>query len=56
MKLRKMVAMLLVGTMAVSGSAMTAMAEEKEVGEVTVADGLACDMSDMTIAFIYQDL
>lgn len=54
MKIRKLTAMLLAGAMAVSGTSMTAMAAE--VGKVTVEDGLECDMTDMTIAFIYQDL
>lgn len=54
MKLRKLTAMILAGAMAVSGTAMTVMAEE--VGKVTSADGLECDMTDLTIAFIYQDL
>lgn len=57
MKIRKLTAMLLAGAMAISGTGMMVMAEETaEVGKVTAGDGLSCDMTDMTIAFIYQDL
>lgn len=61
MKIRKLTAMLLVGAMAISGAGMTVMAEDaaketEDVGKVTAGDGLDCDMTDMTIAFIYQDL
>lgn len=55
-KASKILSLLLVFVMVFALGAFSASADEVAVGEFTAEGELACDMSDITIAFIYQDL